>query len=375
VALTQDRLLSSVRFNRIVGRLAAVLDVERPLNFLARVPLTPAFDDELTGRFTGRVLAADIVADDQEALVNESLSLDVVTHAAPNVKLGERLGQKLLTRLKQWEQGLYRNVQGENALADWENQLADKLVLGVRQRLNAMAAAMMIDSFSYDRFGVKLSGATWGMPPDLKTTVLIAWTNPTTATPISDILGVDAYTRVKYGIVYDVVTMSTADFQLMIATTEFANKATLNVGGAAAFLLTPAALKTASIPDMLNLAGRILNKDIVLDDTTFNERSAAGTLSQSRALPLGKVLLSRKEDEGNGRAYDMANGMVTETMVADMAGASSMVGGGLPADAFGPIGYFTARPDLNPPDVVCWAVARAFPRKFVPESTAVLTVR
>jgi hypothetical protein len=298
-----------------------------------------------------------------------------VTHAAPNVKLGERLGQKLLTRLKQWEQGLYRNVQGENALADWENQLADKLVLGVRQRLNAMAAAMMIDSFSYDRFGVKLSGATWGMPSDLKTTVLIAWTNPTTATPISDILGVDAYTRVKYGIVYDVITMSTADFQLMIATTEFANKATLNVGAPAAFLLTPAALKTMSIPDMLNLAGKILNKDIMLDDTTFNERSAAGTLSQSRALPLGKVLLSRKEDEGNGRAYDMANGMVTETMVADMAGASSMVGGGLPADAFGPIGYFTARPDLNPPDVVCWAVARAFPRKFVPEATAVLTVR
>src|SRR5215218_5007507 len=96
--LTQSRSLSSLRFNRIIGRLAATLDIQRPLRFLSRVPLVDANNDELVGRFTGKVIAADIVSDDQKALTHTSMSMDIVSTAIPNVKLGELLPQRLLDR-------------------------------------------------------------------------------------------------------------------------------------------------------------------------------------------------------------------------------------------------------------------------------------
>src|SRR5262249_13058234 len=154
------------RLNRIIGTLAAKLDIERPLTFLGRLPLVSAFDDELTGRFTGRIMAADVIADDQRAVVQESISIDVLTDVIPNVKIGQRRGQRLLTRLKQFEAGQMTTV-GENALRDWDNQLAENLLLGVRQRMNALACAMMLDAATYNRWGIQITGATWGMPANL----------------------------------------------------------------------------------------------------------------------------------------------------------------------------------------------------------------
>jgi hypothetical protein len=367
MSLTQMRFLMTARINRIIGTLAAELEIKRPLNFLARLPLVPAYDDELIGRFTGKILAADIVADDQEAVVNESMQLELFTHAIPNVKHGQRLGQKMLNRIKQLE--AQPTVQGENALADWEMSLAENLLTGIRQRQNAMACSMMLDTFTYSRFGVQILGASWGMPANLKVTTGTAWAaNPTTATPLSDLWAIDQVARLAYGIEYDTWTMGTADFRAMTATTEFANKATLTLG--AAFLLTGAAIDTKNDPKMLQLAQQVSGKTIVLDDTTYNEKSAAGTVSTTRVLPANKVLLSRREDENNGRAYDFANGVVTESIVADLVGGAP---DGIGGDQYGPIAYYAGRPDLNPPDVSAWAVARCFPRKFVPECTAVLT--
>src|SRR5206468_2851414 len=100
----------------------------------------------------------------------------------------------------------------------------------------------------------------------------------------------------------------------------------------------------------------------------FNTRNNAGTITTTRALPTGTVLLSRRQDEGDGSMMDMANGVPTESIVAGLTGSYP----GLTAGMYGPIGYWTRRQDLNPPDVVAWAVSKAFPRKFQPESTAVL---
>jgi hypothetical protein len=258
------------------------------------------------------------------------------------------------------------SVAGQNALRDWDNRLAENLLLGVRWRMNVMACAMMIDSFSYNRWGIKLSGATWGMPANLKVTVGTAWSTAATATPLSDIWAMDQVASLAYGITYDTVTMTTADFRNMIATTEFANKATLILG--ANFLLTTAAMPTKQDPRMMELAGQVLRKTIVLDDFQFNVRNNDGTITSSRALPTGTVLLSRKQDEGDGNTWDMANGVPTESIVSGMVGNAPDIG-----EQYGPLGYYTAREDLNPPDVTAWAVARCFPRKHLPEATAVLS--
>jgi hypothetical protein len=375
--LTQGTLLQSVRLNKIVNRLAAELDVIRPLNFLDMLPLVPALDGELTGRFTGKIIAADIIADNQKAVVQQSQKLDIVRFDAPNIKIGYELGQKDLNRMFALMKGTYAQVQGgQNALRDWDKDIAMIVFRGVRERMNAIACGMMIDSLAYNRLGVQFANVTWGMPSSFKVTAAVAWTSPTTATPITDLLGLDTVTRVSYGRVFNKYTMSTADFMLMAATTQFANLATFNVGVPAAFLVTPAALKTMDTPSMMLLAGKILGgKTIVLDDTTYWEKNADGTETQKRALPLGKVLMTRTEDEKDGSVWDMGNGVVTESMVSDLVGGG-MIGGSIGGEAFGPISYYTSKNvDLNEPGAIAWAVARAWPRRYVPEASAVLTVR
>jgi hypothetical protein len=371
---TQMRFLLSARINRIIGTLASELELRRPLNFLNRLPIVSAFDDEITGRFTGHVIAADVIADDQKANVQDSLQLELVSDTIPNIKIGQRLGQRLLNRLYQLMNS--GNVMGQNALKNWDMQLAANLLLAIRQRQNAMACAMMLDTFTYARFGVNITGASWGMPAGLKVTSGVAWNgNPTTATPLSDIWSLDQYARLNYGIAFNVVTMGTLDFRDMIATTEFANKAWQTLG--ASFLTTSAALPTKNDPAMLAVAGRVLGKTILLDDTTYNERNAAGTFTTTRVLPAHKVLLSRSQDEGDGQIMDLANGVTTESIAANLM-TTDMIGadreGGVPPESYGPIAYYTPRADLNPPDCTAWGVARSFPRKFQPEATAVLTV-
>jgi hypothetical protein len=369
--LTQWRFLSSARLNRIVGTLAAELEIKRPLIWLERLPLVPADDDELTGRFTGKILAADIIADDQKAVVNENLTLELITNVIPNVKHGERIGQKLLNRLQRLKEGTLAVTSGENRLKDWEMQIAENIILGIRWRLNAMACAMMMDTFTYNRFGVQIAGATWGMPSDLKVTVATAWgANPTTADPLGDILAIDQTARLKYGIEFDTVTMGTLDFREMTATTSFANRASLILQ--AHFLTGPNALLTRADPQMKQLAQQILGKEIVLDDAVYNERANDGTITTTKVLPRYKVVLSRSSDHGNAQAYDMANGTPTEATVADMIGSAPA---GLGREQYGPVAYYTPQAeDLNPPGIVAWGVARCFPRKFIPEATAVLTV-
>lgn len=364
--LTNMRWLTTARISRIIGTLANQLEIGRELIYLRRLPIVPAFDDELVGRFTGRIIAADLIADDQKAVVQESMQLEVVTHAAPNIKIGQRLGQKLLNRIDQLERGVLPTA-GANAMRNWDNQLAENLLLGVRWRMNALACAMMIDSFAYDRFGIKITGGTFGMPAALKVAVGVAWSTAATATPLSDIFGIDQVARLNYGISYDTVTMTTADFRNMVKTTEFANQATMILG--AAFLLTPAALQTKNDPRMMQQAQQVLGKRIVLDDFQFTTRNNAGTIATTRALPTGTVLLSRSQDEGNGMVMDMANGVPTETIAARLTGGAPGLGG----DRVGPLAYYTGRQDLNPPDLTAWGVAKAFPRKHIPEATAVLT--
>lgn len=364
MALTQSRFLTNARINRIIGTLAATLEIQRPLLYLRRLNLVPAFDDELIGRFTGKIIAADLIADDQAAVVQESLTLEILTNAAPNIKLGQRLGQKLLNRLKEFEANPTKT--GQNALRDWDNRIAENLLLGIRWRMNSIACAMMIDSFSYNRLGVNISGATWGMPSNLKVTVGTAWSTAATATPLSDIWGMDQVASLAYGIRYDKITMTTPDFRNMVATTEFANKATLVLG--ANFLLAPTAIPTKEDPRTMAIAAQVLGKTIELDDFQFNTRNNAGTLTTARALPTGTVLLSRTQDENDDNVMDFSNGIPTESVVA------SMIGGGPDGinNQYGPLAYWTGRPDLNPPDITAWGVCKGFARKHVPEATAVL---
>jgi hypothetical protein len=175
------RWLSSSRIKMIVQTLASRVDVSVwPLLFLDRTPVVQADDDEIVGRFTGNVLAADIIADDQEAVVYEAGKLELVSTQIPNLKIGSRLGQATLNRMNRMRNGAILPTD-ENFMETWENQFAERLVFGVRQRMNALICAMMLDSLTYNRLGIQVNG-TWGMPSVLKATPTTPWDN-TAATP------------------------------------------------------------------------------------------------------------------------------------------------------------------------------------------------
>jgi hypothetical protein len=84
-------------------------------------------------------------------------------------------------------------------------------------------------------------------------------------------------------------------------------------------------------------------------------------------------VLTDSNNDNRDDVWDFANGIVTESIVADLV--DSAVIGNLGGPQYGPIAYATlANPTLNPPGLTYWGVARGFPRKHLLQSSAVLTV-
>jgi len=361
--LSGDKVLSSLRLNQIVKDQAQELLNKQPLLFLDRTAVVDADDDEITGSFAGRVLAADIIADDQEAVVHEGFGLTLATNNIPNIKTGTRIGQAMLNRLNRIRAN--RGGAGDaDVFANFEQRAAANLIIGVRQRMNALICSMMLDSTVYNRLGVQINGS-WGMPNDLKVTPTNLWSDAANATPITDILTLVDYAATTYGESYDRITLSTAAFRQAIKTAEFKN-------------LLPGLFKAAVPSTAFNaLQGQmkgwlsdVLNgMEIEISDTKYQTRTEAGTLTTTAVQPVNKVILSSRSDDNNAATWDFANGIVTESIVAGLVGNYDLGG-----EQFGPVGYYTGRPDLNPPDVRAWAVARGFPRKHRATASAVLTV-
>jgi hypothetical protein len=365
--LSDGQILDSVKFNALILDQYSRYQQSLPTTFLNRTEEVNADDDEITTYFTGKVFAADIIADDSKAAVYEAGQLEYVTNTIPNLKVGRRFSQGMIARLNRIRANLTSpGIRGEvDMFTNWETTTARDLIRAIQERKNALICAMMLDSITYDRLGIKITGS-WGMPSDLKSTPSTAWTS-TTATPITDILTLKSYAQQTYGETYDKITMTTPDFINMAATTEFKN---LLAGLVNAPLASTA--WNAYDPRMIKLASELLQCEIELENKLIFSQGEDGTQSNARVLPLGKVLLSNRADEKDPTAYDFANALVIEAQVAGLVGDPDNVAGG---QVFGPFGYFTGNADLNPPNLTAWGVARGFPRKHRKTCTAVLTVQ
>jgi hypothetical protein len=363
--LQGNRWLDNAVITTIVETLQSKIDKRRPLRFLDRVPKNNALDDEIWGRWTGNVMAADVIADNQKAVVVSAGNLEILTTLIPNIKLGWEIDQTMLNRMSAYEErGATKTEQ--NAMWEFWNGLLANLLIGVRERLNALVCGMMLDSIIYDRWGVKIT-TSFGAPSDLKITPAIPWTSAS-ALPITDIrVAVNTATD-RYGKTYDRITLPRRDIDFLLATTQFQQLATALYG----FAVPQTGVNIFDRTQMETYVGRLLNMDVEIDDATYKEQTGEGKYVTRRVLPFGKVLLSRKGDDGDGTVMDLANAMVTEAMVAKMVGVAP---DGLSGERFGPVGYWTPKdPNLNPPGVVAWCCARAMPRRKEKEATLVLTV-
>lgn len=361
------QLLQAARLTAIIQSLQDVRQLPQDLRFLGRTAIVPAADSEIMARFTGFVTIADLIADDQQAVTYQNSKLSYETTNIPNIKHGTAISQAMLNQLQSlMENGGMPRDQG--LFSNYENRTIDGLLLGVRQRMEALIVAMACDGLSYNRLGIVMTNVTWGMPADLKVTPSVTWDTPSTATPVSDIWTVDRTGRVRYGQGFNRVTMSTQAFMYMIATTEFQNKAR-------AFLAPNVSYTNLTLADLESqrgIASNILGKEIELYDARYWTQNPDGTLGSTPYLPITKVVLSNTADDNDPTATDFANGVTTESIVSGLA-PSEMVGG-VGGPTRGPISYATVPGDMNPPNIVYWAVARGFPRKHRLQTNAVLTV-
>ena len=191
------QLLQAARLTKIMQALQDTRQLPEQLKFLARTPIVPAVDAEIMARFTGYVTIADLVADDQRAVTYQNSKLSYETVNIPNIKHGQALTQAMLNQLQSILNG-NALPQDMGIFSGYENRVIDGLLLGVRQRMEALIIAMQLDSLTYDRLGIKITGATWGMPSDLKVTPATGWDTAGSATPVNDLWSVRRTARVRY---------------------------------------------------------------------------------------------------------------------------------------------------------------------------------
>lgn len=365
-------LLRAARVNAVMATMQDVRLLPGDLLWSGRIPDVDALDSEIMASFTGYVVISDLIADDGKAVTYQNLKMNYDATAVPNIKHGFHMTQETLMQLATLFAGggsqfpeFLRSFEG------WENRIIDSLLLGIRQRKEALFVAMLTDSYSYDRLGIKMTNVTWGMPADLKVTPAVPWTDAVNATPITDLLTVKQRAQVRYGIMLNRVTMSLSAFQLMIATNDFKNRVAFVLGPN----LSAAILPTQNNDYMRNLAQNILGMEIEFYDSRYWTQSESGALVSEPYLSINKVVMTDSGNDGRQGAWDFANGIVTESIVGTLAaGAGTNMIGSLGGIQRGPVAYATIPQDLNPPNITYWGVARGFPRKHLKQASAVLTV-
>lgn len=362
-----EYLLAQTRIQAIIDEISDIRQLPQSLRFVNRIPSVPAMDEEILGRYSGRVLAADIIADDQVAVVRAPQPLRLTQTKIPNLKHGEKLTQKWLDTLNRIES----NLATARDKSVFDNYIANSLMNlknGVFHRMEVLLVAMCLDAFSYNRMGIIIDSLGWGMPADLKVTISVAWSDTANATPIADIHAVQRVGREKYGIELNRISLSTTDFDEMTATTEFRNKSALY----SQFVLPSAGTFPVADTRMMTGLLEVMTNSVVeiYDNQTWTE-DVYGVQTAARYLPVGKILLTAQEGDNNRSFWDWANGDVTEALVAAMFGGGVMA---MESGSEGPLSYMTVGDvNLNPPGPILWGAGRGFPRKHKEAASAVLT--
>lgn len=376
-------ILAPANITRIIQETQDQLTLPMPLVWLERAAKVNASDDELTMQETSHVFAADIIAADSRALIRDSGSFNFFQHQIAKLKHGFGISESQVQLLRRIE----ANRAMDNEKISFTNYIARRakeLLLGIEQRQEAMLNGMLMDSFDYDRLGIKLSG-TFGMKQDLKFNPVAAWTSTSTAKPVRDLMNAIVYARRHYGEVYNRITMSYEALTNLVATDEFKDVYKANVftwsAPTAGFDATVAAnpgfyvgflqnFISAGIASQGAGGGPIL---IELDEGQYREASSASTIAGTQRFhPENVIYFTNSGDDGQSSGWDWGNGEVMEVVIGRMGGTGVI--GEFTTEGYGPVGYATqADPNLNPPGLVMWAVARGGPRKHRDTCSAKLT--
>ena len=371
----QVDFFSSARITGIMQGLTDPRLLPVPLTWNARIPDVPSTDEEVSAKYVGTLLIADIIADDAKAVTYSQGRFQFQTTTVPNIKMGLAMNQAMINALQRIKETGGVNRDDVGFFNDrWAKNVQD-VKYGVELRKEVLKIAMLVDGLSYDRLGIKMSNVTFGMYSDLKVTPGTAWSN-TAATGLTDIQNLRQVARQRYGIDLNRATMSTPALRALVAQTEFQSQ--IKNVAYATLLGGPAPVAPLQGDPYLKRLGELVIGGvgepftIELDDRRYWSQADTGTITDNRFHPISTVLLTSAANDGNSNAYDFANCVVTEGIVGNMFPSNVM---GPVTTGRGPIGYTTlADQSLNPPGTVTWGVARGFPRKHQNQSSAILNV-
>jgi hypothetical protein len=363
--MLQLEILAVRNIQRIVQELSDIRLLNNPLTWINRISSVEAMDGEITARFLGRVVVADIINTDQGAVVRAAEPIRFQDHTIATIKHGEMITSTQM-------EVIMRIAANQGTGRDFDifrNYIATRiagLIDGVRQRRETLLMGMLLDSFNYNRLGVQITGS-WGTPADCKITVTTPW-DDIASTPVTDIKNAVRNHKNKYGVQLNRVSLPDAQWLNIVKTTEFQNMARLysNINfPAGAFPVQDDTLTKA-------LASRVFEGMIFeTNDNQVWYENNDGSRTAARLHPIDKVILTSTQLDNNPGMWDWANGVVFETL----RGAVPSMVGGFGGPQSGPVGYVTgANAQGNPPGWTMWAVQRGFPRKHYEATNVVLTV-
>jgi hypothetical protein len=366
-------LLRDLRVDEIMQDIQDVRNLPGDLMFLGRLAQVPARNSQLVAKWMERVQIADFIATDAKAPLYKNGRFTLETNVLGKMKIGtifteedmEELNDLTMNADLMDPQGVLRG--------DMVNRVVAKQLLGIRWRQESLAVAMAIDGFSYNRLGISMSGVTWGMPTDLKSTVATPWqANPTTATPITNILQMRQLRRERYGKETNRITMGTSVLRAIIATTEFSNMIRMFLAPNVSY----ANLPQVNSEYQRGLVGQLLDMEVVLYDSRYWSEDDAGNYTSARFLPLtpqAAVVLDDKAADRNGSIQDFGIGVAMESKAAgglpNSGGVNRMAAGVNRA-----FSYTYLPPNLDPPNLTIYSAMKGFPRKYDRAATSVLFV-
>jgi hypothetical protein len=364
--------LAAYRITRIMRVITDNLAVPNDLLFLSSTPVTDADEGDIMGYYEGYDVSADVIPDDQAAVVGGAGRINLQSSAVPNLKRGRPISQGMFNTLKRINRG--GGVPNDEGLvSNYVRNELTSVLKGVRILMNRMLCGMQMDAFSYKKGGVTFANVSWGMPASRKFSPTIPWSTTGSATPITDLMAwLEAAATDTTAVPerYDRLTLSTKMWRNIRATDDFRNQAKI---------YTPVANDAATFANLVRttaapvLFEQITGLQIRLHDATYRDEMNDGTTAVKRVQPANIGILGVRADDANADAMDFANAVVNETEMPNLPGLS-VVGGGFPAPAFGPVAYATlANGQLNPPGLNLWGVGRGFPRKLRKTATAKIT--
>lgn len=365
--------LSVLRVSKLMKALSDERDLTKAYRFLPRTPIVPAEEGEIMARWIDRPQIADLVTDDAKASTYTSGKFTLETTEVPNLKVGRNFSQSQIMAMRRVNMGVAMAEDKDGVKSAMFN-IGAKNVESIHSRMEHLCTCMRTDRFSYNRGGLVIPNLSWGMPIQINTVAGTPWyANPSTATPIDNMLAVKLVEQTIFGIEFDRVSMSTAAFRAAVATTEFQNKAKVQLRSDIGYTN----LSLYNLNQQRGFMETVLGMNIELYDQQFWSQDGTGNQAPTGPYqPANLVIFEHSAFDGDRNVWDFANGVVTESIVSAwaggaMGGVDGMIGS-FDGGTRGPTGYATI--GHNPPKIDFWGVARGFPRKHLLQASGVLDI-